>query len=85
MTGVSESTAISPTIDSFLTFNISVRLIYLKYILRISSLLELDYSIIPSEIVTSSIDYLKKTSLIWKYSRRLLLDKNENLLYYLYY
>ena len=64
MTGVGESTAISPTIDSFLTFNISIRLIYLKYILRISSLLKLDPSLILSEIVISSIDYLKKTSLI---------------------
>jgi hypothetical protein len=62
MTGVSESTAISPTIDSFLTFNISVRLIYLKYILRMSSLLKPDYSVIPSETATSSIDYSKKTS-----------------------
>jgi hypothetical protein len=85
MTGVSESTAISPTIDSFLTFNISVRLIYLKYILRMSSLLEPDHSVIPSETVTSSIDYLKKTSLIWKHSRRPLPNENKNLLYCLYY
>jgi len=50
-----------------------------------SSLLKLDYSLILSEIVTSSIDYLKKTSLIWKYSRRLLPNKDKALLYYLYY
>ena len=50
-----------------------------------SSLIKLDYSLILSEIVISSADYLKKTSPIWKHSRYILPNKNKALLYYLYY
>jgi hypothetical protein len=49
-----------------------------------SSLLELDHSLVPSETATSSIDHSKKTSPIWKHSRRPLPDEDEALLYCLY-
>ena len=50
-----------------------------------SSLIKPDYSLILSEIVMFSIDYLKRTSPIWKYSYYILPNKNKALLYYLYY
>ena len=50
-----------------------------------SSLIKPDHSLVLSEIVMSSADYLKRTSPIWKHSRRVLPNENKALLYYLYY
>jgi hypothetical protein len=46
-----------------------------------SSLIEPDHSLVPSETVTSSADHSKRTSPIWKYSRCALPDENKALLY----
>jgi hypothetical protein len=59
----------------------------LKYILKISSLLKLDFSLTSSEIIESTSANLhnKKTAFIWKYSRRPKKNENQTLLYYFYY
>ena len=49
-----------------------------------SSLLEPDFSLIPSEIVDSTIDHSKKTALVWKYTCRLNQNENQALLYCIY-
>jgi hypothetical protein len=59
MAGVSKH-SYSPTIAPL------VRLFYLEYILKMSSLIKPNRSLAPSEIIASSVDYIKETSLIWK-------------------
>jgi hypothetical protein len=56
----------------------------LKYILKISSLLKPDFSLTPSEIIesTSANLHSKKTTPIWKHSRRPKENENQTLLYY---
>ena len=46
-----------------------------------SSLLELDFSLTPSETVDSTIDHSKKIALVWKHTRRPNQNENQALLY----
>jgi hypothetical protein len=72
-------------LPSLLTSCLFVRQFYLQYIFKMSSLFEVDSSLVPSDLAsTSTALHSKKTALVWAHSRALIRDEDPVFLYCIY-